>query len=284
MFATEPILTSLAALLKEKDEYSDNRGGGDNPGGGREDIDIDELEIQKGMLQIGKGLEFLHSVAGLVHGNLSPDAIVLNAQSDWKITGLGFSGKAEGTNVATSAPSIALSEVLNIDPRLPTTVQLDLDYCSPDFVLDHNVTTSADMFSLGLLLISLHNAPHKSPLETHGSVSSYKRVFSSSATIPTIGNNFKCKRPLGNPVANVLSRLITRRPANRLSAKEFQQVDYFDNILVSTIKFLETLPAKTPNEKSQFLRGLPRIMPQFSAKTLERKVLPALLEEMKDKD
>jgi len=69
-----------------------------------------------------------------------------------------------------------------------------------------------------------------------------------------------------------------------MTAKEFQQSAYFDNILISTIRFLDELPAKTPNEKSQFMRGLTRVLSQFPSKVLEKKVLPALLEEMKDRE
>ena len=92
-------------------------------------------------------------------------------------------------------------------------------------------------------------------------------------------------QPLPRDVVNgVLDRLITRRPAQRLDTKEFQQAQYFDNILVSTIRFLDSLPAKTPNEKSQFMRGLPRILNQFPKSVLEKKILPALLEETKDRE
>jgi SCY1-like protein 2 len=69
-----------------------------------------------------------------------------------------------------------------------------------------------------------------------------------------------------------------------MTAKEFQESEYFDNILVSTIRFLEGFPAKTPSEKSQFLRGLIRVLPSFPKSVMEKKVLPALLEEMKDKE
>ena len=69
-----------------------------------------------------------------------------------------------------------------------------------------------------------------------------------------------------------------------MSAREFQEAPYFDNMLVSAIRFLDSLPAKTANEKSQFMRGLPRIMNQFPKSVLEKKVLPALLEEMKDRE
>lgn len=82
----------------------------------------------------------------------------------------------------------------------------------------------------------------------------------------------------------VLDRLITRRAAQRLNAQEFQQAQYFDNILVSTIRFLDSLPAKTPNEKSQFMRGLPKILKEFPRSVMEKKVLPALLEEVKDRE
>lgn len=292
MFATEQVTVSLAALLAEKD---DQERSGRNAGRGSRyvvrgndgqdeirELELDELEIQKGLLQIAKGLDFLHQSAKLVHANLTPDAIFVNAKSDWKISGLAFSTPFSDS---VSSPSLSLSEVLNHDPRLPPSVQLSLDYTSPDFVLDNNINPSADMFSLGLLIIALYNSPHRSPIETHESLSAYKRTFSSSSSVPNQTNNFLSSVPLPkNLSSELLPRLITRRPAQRLNAMEFQQAQYFDNILVSTIRFLDDLPAKSPNEKAQFMRGLAKIMPQFPKSVLERKLLPALLEEMKDRD
>ncbi|KAH8170981.1 protein kinase domain-containing protein [Sarocladium implicatum] len=294
-FVTEAVTASLASLLQEKDDQE--RSGG--PGGRssrfvtedadgtrrRRELEIDELEIQKGLLQISKALEFLHENAGLVHGNLTPEAILINAKSDWKISGLSFCSPVENSNKPTSIPPISLNEVLNMDPRLPKTVQLNLDYTSPDFVMDHNLTSSADIFSLGLLCVALYNSPHKSPLETNGSISSYKRVFASSSSVPSTSNNFLSSRPLPRELSSqVLPRLITRRPAQRMTAREFQDSELFNNILVSTIRFLDSFPAKTPNEKSQFLRGLIKVLPSFPKSIMEKKVLPALLDEVKDRE
>ncbi|KAH0544078.1 hypothetical protein FGG08_001696 [Glutinoglossum americanum] len=296
MFATEQVTVSLAGLLAEKDEQERAGGVGgrssryvieETEGGGRRrrEVEIDELEIQKGLLQIGKGLEFLHESAGLLHGNLTPEAIYVNAKSDWKISGLAFSSPPAGSNTPTSVTPISLAEVLNHDPRLPRSVQLNLDFTSPDFVLDSNPTASADLFSLGLLIIALYNSPHTSPLQTNSSTSTYKRLFSSSSTTPSQTNNFLSSRPLPKELTSVvLPRLVTRRPVTRLTAREFQQSQYFDNILVSTIRFLDALPAKTPNEKAQFMRGLPRVLPQFPKSVLDRKLLPALIDEMKDRE
>lgn len=164
-------------------------------------------------------------------------------------------------------------------------MQLNLDYASPDFVLDTNINTSADIFSLGLIIIALYNLPHRSPLDTSFSVSTYKRIFASSASMPTQTNNFLCSQSMPKDItSSLLPRLVARRPAQRVSAREFQQDQYFDNILVSTIRFLDSLPTKSPNEKSQFLRGLPRILTQFPKGVLEKKVLVALLEETKNYD
>ncbi|KAH6900721.1 kinase-like domain-containing protein [Thelonectria olida] len=294
-FVTEAVTASLSSVLQEKDEQE--RSGG--PGGRssrfvtedadgtkrRRELEIDELEIQKGLLQISKALEFLHENAGLLHGNLTPDAVLINAKSDWKLSGLSFCSPPDNSDKPTSIQGISLYEILNMDPRLPKTVQLNLDYTSPDFVVDNNLNTAADMFSLGLLCVALYNSPHASPLETHGSLSTYKRLFQSSSNVPSTNNNFLSSRPVPKELSHhVLPRLITRRPAQRMSAKEFQESEYFDNILVSTIRFLDSFPAKTPNEKSSFLRGLVKVLPSFPKSVMERKVLPALLEELKDKD
>ncbi|KAG6363787.1 hypothetical protein INS49_008890 [Diaporthe citri] len=293
-FVTEPVTASLASLLQDKDDQERAGGVGgrssryvteDADGTRRRrELEIDELEIQKGLLQISKALEFLHENAGLVHGNITPDAILINAKSDWKISGLSFCTPPENSTKPTSFQPLSLYETLNPDPRLPRSVQLDLDYTSPDFVLDNNLNVSSDMFSLGLLCVALYNSPHKSPLECNSSISTYKRLFQSSSTIPTVNNNFMSSRPLPKDlVAHVLPRLITRRPAQRLTAKEFQETEFFDNILVSTIRFIESFPAKTPNEKQSFLRGLNKVLPSFPKSVMEKKLLPALLEETKDK-
>ncbi|KAF5634334.1 SCY1 kinase [Fusarium sp. NRRL 25303] len=288
-FVTESVTASLSSLLQEKDEQE--RAGG--PGGRssryvtedadgtkrRRELEIDELEIQKGLLQVSKALEFLHENAGIVHGNLTPDA------SDWKISGLAFASPPEGSDKPTSIQGINLYEVLNMDPRLPKAVQLNLDYSSPDFVVDNNLNSSADMFSLGLMSVALYNSPHRSPLECHGSLSTYKRLFSSSSSVPSASNNYLSSRPLPRELSHdVLPRLITRRPAQRMTAREFQQSEYFDNILVSTIRFLDSFPAKTANEKASFMRGLNKVLPSFPKSVMEKKILPALIEELKDRD
>ena len=68
MFATEQVIASSHAMMQETT----------NP-----DMQLDEVEVQKGFLQIAQGLEFLHD-AKLIHTNLTSNAVVINAKGDWK--------------------------------------------------------------------------------------------------------------------------------------------------------------------------------------------------------
>lgn len=40
--------------------------------------ELDEIEVQKGVSTVVKGLEFLHENAKIVHANLTGDSIVIN--------------------------------------------------------------------------------------------------------------------------------------------------------------------------------------------------------------
>jgi SCY1-like protein 2 len=79
-FVAEPVTGCLTTLLREKDEEERNGAGRYVQSRRRGELEIDELEIQKGLLQIGKALEFLHESANLIHGNLTPDAVIVNAK------------------------------------------------------------------------------------------------------------------------------------------------------------------------------------------------------------
>lgn len=79
----------------------------------------------------------------------------------------------------------------------------------------------------------------------------------------------------------MLSQLLTRYPSTRLTAVAFQSSRYFSSILVSTLRFLDRDNfSATPREgQVSFLKGLLKVLPQFSDKVIKRKILPSLVEE-----
>ncbi|CAO3638747.1 unnamed protein product [Mucor fragilis] len=156
---------------------------------------------------------------------------------------------------------------------MPEACQISLDYAAPESVLDSNICQANDMFSLGCLAYAVHNKG-VSILKTFNSFHTYERQ------IKTIHAQTLANIPAH--LQDVIKSLLTRHPNQRMDPVSFQNSRYFDNLLVSTMKFLESFPEKTREEKAQFMKGLARVLGQFPERVLKRKILPSLLEELKD--
>lgn len=78
-FVTEYITSSLSTLITPSSRRADGHSRPPTSEAGTE-IDLDEVEIQKGVLQIARALTFLHQQAKMVHLNISPEAILVNAK------------------------------------------------------------------------------------------------------------------------------------------------------------------------------------------------------------
>ncbi|KAI9266814.1 kinase-like domain-containing protein [Phascolomyces articulosus] len=257
-FVTEPLLGTLSHLLKMESNYSS--------AGSDAAYEVDELEIQKGLSQVGKGMQFLND-AKVVHHNLTPESIFVNAKGDWKIGGLGF-----GVFLNNPAERDS-STYYDYNDYLPEACQINLDYAAPEFVLDNEVTQANDMFALGCLAYAIHNKGVPL-LHTFNNLRTYERKIQ--------GLNMMDYKKMPPHFQDVIRSLLARYPSQRITAEEFQSSKYFDNILVSTMKFLESFPEKTREEKSQFMKGLARVLNQFPDRVLKRKILPQLLEELKN--
>ncbi|KAK9234872.1 kinase-like domain-containing protein [Lipomyces kononenkoae] len=255
-FVTERVTACLTSVIERK---ASGRTGTDS--------EVDEVEIQKGLLQLAKGLEFLHYSVGIVHIGLVPSAVFVNAKSDWKLSGLGFAQEFRNGNSQEYF-------VQPYDPRFPFSVQLNLDYSAPELVIDHLIDPANDMFSLGCLIYAIYCS--RSPVNANGNPVTYKNSISQSLRLSRDSR-------FPNDMFEVLSQLLTRRPTERMSARDFQDSPYFDNILINTIRFLDALPAKTTSERQAFMRGLSRVLPQFPNSVQQKKILPALVDEL-DKD
>ncbi|KAF9436206.1 hypothetical protein BGZ76_004559 [Entomortierella beljakovae] len=260
-FATEPIFASLSNLLGNYEGMTTIP----------EDIrkfELDELEVQKGLLQLGKGLQFCHNDAKIVHGNLVPDAIFVNSKGDWKIAGFGFS-----TFLSRDGSPQPSADYWNYDHELHPYCQRDLNYQAPEYVLEQKIDPSNDMFGIGCLAYSVLNKG--TPVfQTRGNMNTYR------GQIEKI-NQLRYEN-LPSHLADAMTRLITREPSMRMNALEFQSSKFFDNILVSTMKYMESFAEKTRDDKSQFMKGLLRVLSQFPERVLFRKILPCLLDELKD--
>ncbi|KWU45604.1 hypothetical protein RHOSPDRAFT_10912, partial [Rhodotorula sp. JG-1b] len=289
-FATEPVTASLRHAIAASDSAFSASSSSSSPepsssSAGRanssshyrnradQDLELDEVEIQKGMSQLGKGLQFLHESAKLVHGNLTPEAVIINAKGDWKLSGFGLS-----QNLFSPEGAPAKWEFPTHDPALPPSCQRNYDYIAPEYICDEMPPApSNDLYSLGCILhaIHTHSGP---PFSNRNSLSNLRTNIEEGLSHNLIASQW---RKLADDVREVLASLVTRYPNKRLTAKQFLASRYFEGLLVSTLRFLErdSFAAKSSEAQAGFLKGLGTVLNQFSDKVNRRKVLPSLLEE-----
>ncbi|KAJ7090230.1 kinase-like domain-containing protein [Mycena belliarum] len=256
IFATEPILSSL--------ELSIPGSGGHSPV-----VELDEVEIQKGVLQICKGLSFLHSSAQLIHSNIGPESIIINSAGDWKIAGLGLT-------IPLLAPGGGPTrwEFPTFDGHVPAYIQRSFDYMAPEYALDEQLITASDMYSLGCVIYAVHSKG-STPFKNHGSLGGLRE--NAGRPVPNLES-------LDADLQVLLRSLITRHPSNRPTPATLPSHPFFSSLPISTLNFLDrsNFTAKTREEKISFMKGLTNVLDKFSAVLRTRKILPSLLEEMKD--
>ncbi|EJD53253.1 kinase-like protein [Auricularia subglabra TFB-10046 SS5] len=255
VFATEMLLSSLQLAI---------------PTGGRQlSVELDETEILKGILQICKGLSFLHTSARLIHSNITPNSVVINAAGDWKISGLGLTMPLVGTDGSPSR-----WEYIQYDSRMPSYVQHSFDYLPPEYNADTPISPASDMYSLGCLIYAVHNKgtpPHRN----HGSLTTLRE----NANKPITG-----MESWDPDLRSLVSALVTPNVPSRPSPSSLPSYSAFSSLPISTLNFLDrgNFASKTREEKIIFMKGLTGVLDRFSEGLKTRKILPSLLEEMKD--
>lgn len=246
-FVTEPVMCTLyqAAQVKSTDDDA-----------------LSELEIQKGILQLARGLTFLHADAKVIHGNLDLKSILVNKKGDWKIAGFGF------TYSITSAPSAPYRyDDLNGAEYLRPCI----DTLAPECVLDKRIDAASDAFSFGCLIYAMFSSGVY-PMDGQGNIYQYKEVY----------DKLHWNKLENIPIAlrDIVTSMLAR--TGRPSLGDFIQLPYFQSTLLATLHFLEVFVEKTPAVKEQFLTGLAPILTQFPKRILVNKILPILLAEMSD--
>ncbi|XP_050534793.1 SCY1-like protein 2 [Daktulosphaira vitifoliae] len=260
-FATEPVFCSLANILG-KLENTPQPIPKD-----LQDYNLYDIDIKYGLMQLGQGLVFLHNDAKLLHHNICPENVIINQQGAWKIFGFDFS--LQCVNPADPSPMWPNWEYkMDIHPW----AQPNLDYLAPESSCGQNQNKSNDMFSLGMLIYSIYNKGN-TPLQSNHEWSMYKRNI----------NEFKNTTPKLSCVADGLKEpvrnLLKYEPKHRLDEHEFLKIDFFNDVGVKTLSYLDSLFQWDNLQKSQFYKGLPQIMEKMPHRICVHRILPCLMKE-----
>ncbi|XP_011497019.1 PREDICTED: SCY1-like protein 2 [Ceratosolen solmsi marchali] len=252
-FATEPVFASLANLLGCIDNlpYSSQAI--------LKDYKILDLEMKFGLFQLGESLTFLHNDVKMLHRNLCPESIIINDHGDWKIFGFDF--------CAINQASEDKPSWLYIDHNsIPSIIKTSMHYQAPECVKATAIGPTSDIFSLGVLICFLYMS-YNTSWNLQKDISNYTHYLK------------ELNVDLPNSLKETVKLMLHRDPELRPDAYQFIKIEYFKDIEVKTLIYLDKLFQWDNLQKSQFYKRLPQILKQFPRRVIFQKVLPALQKE-----
>ncbi|XP_071358312.1 SCY1-like protein 2 [Trachinotus anak] len=268
-FCTEPVFASLSNVLGQWDNL---------PSPVPNDIKeykLFDVETKYGLLQMSEGLSFLHSGVKMVHGNLCPENIILNKSGAWKIMGFDFS--ISSTNPSDAEPKYTCKEW---EPNLPPLCLPNPEYLAPEYILSVSCDSASDMYSLGVVMHAIFNEGKPVfQVNKHDIFKSFSRQLDQlSSMSPALLNK------IPEEVRDHVKMLLSVTPNVRPDADQMTKIPFFDDVGAVTLQYFDSLFQRDNLQKSQFYKGLPKVLPKLPKRVVVYRILPALTSEFVNPD
>ncbi|XP_032543114.1 SCY1-like protein 2 isoform X1 [Chiroxiphia lanceolata] len=268
-FCTEPVCASLANVLGNWDNL---------PSPLPSDIKeykLYDVETKYGLLQVSEGLSFLHSSVKMVHGNITPENIILNKSGAWKIMGFDFC--IQSTNPSEQEPKFPCKEW---DPNLPSLCLPNPEYLAPEYILSVSCETASDMYSLGAVMYAVFNKGK--PIFEVNKQDIYKSFSRQLDQLSRLSSTTLQNIP--EEVREHVKLLLNVAPAVRPDADQMTKIPFFDDVGAMTLQYFDSLFQRDNLQKSQFFKGLPKVLPKLPKRVIIQRILPCLTSEFVNPD
>ncbi|KAH0786782.1 protein kinase [Histomonas meleagridis] len=207
--------------------------------------------------QLISALDFLHENANIAHLGISPTSIVLTEDLTLKLCSFNFSSSIIGESYKVF-PKYGN---WNPSPFLP-----DVNFSAPELTLNQTITKSADIFSFGVVLISLYMQRN---LFTCKSPHEILRKLSDEYTL-TIPN-------VTEPISKLLKSCISVSPETRPSIIQIEST--LNSVQTKVYQYIDNILTKKPAEKFNFYKSLIRTLDIFSERMNRIKLMPLFMKE-----
>ncbi|XP_066523289.1 SCY1-like protein 2 [Hoplias malabaricus] len=268
-FCTEPVFASLANVLGQWDNL---------PSPVPTDIKeykLYDVETKYGLLQISEGLSFLHSGVKMVHGNLCPENIILNKSGAWKIMGFDFS--ISSSNPSDAEPKYVCKEW---DPNLPPLCLPNPEYVAPEYILSVSCDSASDMYSLGVVVHAVFN--EGKPVFQVNKQDIFKSFSRQLDQLSRLSPGVLSQIP--EEVREHVKMLLSVTTNVRPDADQMTKIPFFDDVGAVTLQYFDSLFQRDNLQKSQFYKGLPKVLPKLPKRVVVYRILPALTSEFVNPD
>jgi SCY1-like protein 2 len=215
-----------------------------------------KLEIKQMVIELAKAILFLHNDAHVVHNNLNPDVIFIDANNKIKISGLSFSIEdppLQGGDIDVTKynpPSVHNINNQNTFLSLP-----DLSFVAPELIFNNKSFYSSDMFSLGLVIYQIlkdhlgDNKTHLFMKLSSNSINAYKNFMNS------FDSYLSTKLKFENDDNFLLSKLLQKQYNQRPRVRDIIDTPWFNDPKLKALNFIMNLESNDQKKMWNFLRN-----------------------------
>lgn len=174
--------------------------------------------------KLAEALAFIHKDVKILHRNICPESIVLNANGAWKLAGFElFLTNIGDPNDTTRFP------FKEWDGSIPSILNQPLEYLAPEYGLSNRCDSSSDMFSYGMLFFSVFN----NGKTLYNCNNSYQNFVSNVEQLRKIANSqMNC---IPSDVREYLKMLMHINSELRPDASQVMKIPFFDDVAVSEL-------------------------------------------------
>ncbi|XP_058062309.1 SCY1-like protein 2 [Anopheles bellator] len=255
-FATEPVVASLANLLGNTTNVANT--------GLLAEYKLSEFETRFGVYELLKGVRFLHDEAQLLHRNLCTENIIVNRQGVWKLFGFGYCWNKRPPAVPVANHHFKTRLLGNPASR----------WTAPELVLENSCNEATDIYSLGVLIYTIHSREIIPTPDAATDLYGYKQ------SVTKLSNQGPARiGAVPEALRADLKKMLSVNPQARPTIQSLLQISYFCDTYVQCLDSLETLFPKDNLEKSEFYKRLSQIIGEFPHRVRLHRVLPSLVKE-----
>ncbi|KAM4614874.1 SCY1-like protein 2 isoform 2-T2 [Polymixia lowei] len=211
----------------------------------------------------------------MVHGNLCLENIILNKSGAWKIMGFDFS--ISSTNPSDAELKYTCKEW---EPNLPPLCLPNPEYLAPEYILSVSCDSASDMYSLGVVMHAVFNEGKPViQVNKHDIFKSFSRQLDQlSSMSPALLNK------IPEEVREHVKMLLSVTPNVRPDADQMTKIPFFDDVGAVTLQYFDSLFQRDNLQKSQFYKGLPKVLPKLPKRVVVYRILPSLTSEFVNPD
>lgn len=244
---------------------------------------VSEMEISRGLLNLVEGLQYLHTVQRKLHLNITPQAVVITAEGNWKFCSFGLSlAFQQGQTLNMPSPYFLKndpnSHILRLEPDLRYSgLELTTGGYNPQGI--RYLTPITDVFALGVLAFEVYRfniqlAPHASIIGVVNNNVNYH--LPALEALSVLDYSFLPPSGPGGGLREILRGMLDLQVRTRFSTDMISNHPFCASGAIAFLRTVDTLAARDVGTQASLLLSLPQHMSAFPPRLLERTVLPTI--------